>query len=88
MMVDLSPHFVDNFVACGFDKVPYLFKKNGKSYDFVKILDEGFTQVKQSKIAQGSFEQSKAFFNQKQLARSGTVSLDDEVIMREKNTKH
>ena len=46
------------YVACGFDKVPFLFKKNGSAWSFVKYLDEGINQEKQAVIAKGSFEQS------------------------------
>jgi hypothetical protein len=35
-----------SFVAFGFDKVPFLFKLNGKGWEFSKVLDAGFTQVK------------------------------------------
>lgn len=44
----LSGIFVNEnaFVACGYDKVPYLFKKTNSGWEFVKILDEGITQVK------------------------------------------
>jgi hypothetical protein len=45
------------FIACGFDKVPFLFKK-GKSgsWEFVKILDEGIDKEKEAQIGKGSFE--------------------------------
>lgn len=45
------------YIACGFDKVPFLFKKgaNGQ-WSFVKHLDEGITKEKQAQIAKGSFE--------------------------------
>lgn len=46
----------DSLVTCGFDKVPYLFKKASSGWEFSKILDEGFTQVKQQAIAMGSFD--------------------------------
>lgn len=32
-----------SFIACGYDKVPFVFKKNSSSdWTFSKILDEGF----------------------------------------------
>jgi hypothetical protein len=36
------------YIACGFDKVPFLFKKNSGSWSFVKYLDEGINQVKEA----------------------------------------
>jgi hypothetical protein len=44
------------YVACGFDKVPFLFKKSAKGWDFVKYLDEGFKTAKESLIAKGRFD--------------------------------
>ena len=35
-----------SYIACGFDKVPYHFKKEGKGWVLSKILDEGIKQVK------------------------------------------
>ena len=32
-----------SYLACGYDKVPFLFKKNGKEWKFEKVIDEGFT---------------------------------------------
>jgi len=77
-----------SLIACGYDKVPYLFKKAAKGWEFVKVLDEGFGQVRESKIAMGSFEQSKAKFAQGELQKSNTVKLDDDIVMKEMNTKH
>lgn len=31
------------YIACGYDKVPFLFKKQGNNWAFVKYLDEGVT---------------------------------------------
>jgi hypothetical protein len=45
------------FVACGFDKTPFLFKKNGTEWAFVSHLDAGFAVLKAAQIAKGSFEQ-------------------------------
>jgi hypothetical protein len=32
----------NTFIGCGYDKVPFLFKKQGSQWSFVKHLDEGF----------------------------------------------
>lgn len=44
------------FIACGFDKIPFLFKKSGNTWNFEKHLDEGANQVKEAQIAKGSFD--------------------------------
>lgn len=44
------------FIACGFDKVPFLFKKSGSGWSFVKHLDEGITKVKEQQITKDSFD--------------------------------
>jgi hypothetical protein len=31
------------FIACGFDKVPFLFRKSGSAWSFEKSLDDGFS---------------------------------------------
>lgn len=86
----LSGIFVNEstYVACGFDKVPFLFKKSAKGWDFVKYLDEGIKSVKEAQIAKGSFDQSQAFFKRSESERSGSVKLDDDLGMKEMNTKH
>jgi len=38
----------DTFIACGFDKVPFLFKRSSGAWNFVKYLDEGVNQVKET----------------------------------------
>lgn len=77
------------YIACGYDKVPFLFKKNASgSWTFVKHLDEGFSVEKQAQIAKGSFEQSQVFFKRSETERATALKLDDDVIMREMNTKH
>ena len=36
----------DRLIACGFDRVPYVYKKEGDSWKLSKNLDEGFTKVR------------------------------------------
>lgn len=52
----------DTYIACGYDKVPFLFKKSGGNWDFVKHLDDGISKVKDQAITQGSFDNAQAFF--------------------------
>ena len=44
--------------------------------------------MKESKILKGSLEQNTAFFRQQSLDRATAVKLDDDVMMKEMNTKH
>ena len=77
------------YVGCGFDKVPCLFKKGGNGqWSFVKHLDEGITKEKTAQIAKGSFEESQVFFKRSETEKATALKLDDDVIMREMNTKH
>lgn len=86
----LCGYFVNatTYVACGFDKVPLLFKKSGSSWQFVRHLDEGIAKEKQAVIAKGSFEQSQVFFKKSETEKATALKLDDDVVMREMNTKH
>ena len=45
-----------SYLACGYDKAPFLFQKKGAKWEFVKIIDEGIKTVRPAKIAQGAFE--------------------------------
>jgi WD40 repeat protein len=77
------------YIACGFDKVPFLFKKQASgAWGFVKYLDEGIAKEKQAQIAKGSFEESQVFFKRSETEKASALKLDDDVIMREMNTKH
>jgi WD40 repeat protein len=74
------------FIGCGYDKVPFLFKKSGSSWAFVKHLDEGINKEKQTQIGKGSFEQSNLMF--KRMETQSSQQLQEDVIMKEMNTKH
>ncbi len=74
------------FIGCGFDKVPFLFKKQGANWAFVKYLDEGFAKEKQTQIGKGSFEQSNLMF--KRMETQSSQQLQEDVIMKEMDTKH
>ena len=68
--------------------MPFLFKKSAKGWEFVKYLDEGIKQVKEAQIAKGSFDQSQAFFKKSETEKAGGVRLDEDLGMKEMNTKH
>ncbi len=76
----------DTFIACGYDKAPFRFKKENGEFLFKDVIDEGFNQAKEAVISSNSFQQNKAFF--KGQGQAGGLKLDDGVIMKENNTKH
>lgn len=76
------------YIACGYDKVPFLFKKQGGNWTFVKYLDEGISKVKDQQITKDSFDSAQAFFKKSETERATGVKLDEDVGMKEMNTKH
>ena len=74
------------FIGSGYYKVPFLFKKQGSSWAFIKHLDEGIAKEKTTQIGKGSFEQSNLMF--KRMETQSSQQLQDDVIMKEMNTKH
>jgi hypothetical protein len=53
--------FIDSntYIAAGYDKAPFLFKKQANGWEMVKCLDDGFHKVREEKaITKGSFEGS------------------------------
>jgi hypothetical protein len=38
----------DTYIACGFDKVPFLFKKGSNGWTFTKIIDDGINDVRKA----------------------------------------
>lgn len=77
------------FIACGYDKVPYLFKLAGGNWNFVKSLDDGFEKVKEgAQITKDSFDGAQTFFKKAETERATAVKLDDDVGIKEMNTKH
>jgi len=54
----------------------------------VKHLDDGIKKEKQAAISKGSFEQSQVFFKRSETNAATTMKLQDDVILREMNTKH
>lgn len=72
----LTGLFVDGntFVTAGFDKAPFLFKKNGAEWKYQKCLDDGFNQVRQEEaIEKGSFEGSKTFFKKGEMENKNAL---------------
>lgn len=62
----LTGIFVDenNFVGCGFDNAPLLFKLNGGAWSFSKSLDAGFGKKRAAKIQKDAFATTSVFFDQ------------------------
>ena len=53
----------DKLVAVGYDKVPYVYGKNGGSWTMNKCLDDGLTKTRTAKITGNSFLDKKVYFN-------------------------
>jgi hypothetical protein len=71
----------DKFVAAGFDKVPFLFKQEGKDWKQVKELDEGMKNIRKAKISGNKFLDTKVYFNP-------DIKLNASIMMKENDTKH
>ena len=82
-----NPHmscmFLDNdkLVACGYDKVPYIYKKEGSEWKMAKVMDDGTKRQRKAKITGNSFLDKKVYFN-------SDFKLSSAVEMRETDTKH
>jgi len=50
------------YIACGYDKVPFLFKNQGGSWNFIKYIDDGIDKVKEAQITKDSFDGAQTFF--------------------------
>ncbi len=68
--------------------MPFLFKKTGGNWGFVKYLDDGFNRVKESAITKDSFDGAQTFFKKAETERATAVKLDDDVGLKEMSTKH
>ena len=53
----------DKCIATGFDKVPYLYKKQADKWTVGKVLDNGITKFRATKIGGNSFKDKKVYFN-------------------------
>ena len=82
-----NPHFncvfiqEDKLIACGYDKVPYLYQKQGAEWKMIKCLDDGINKVRKAKITGNSFLDKKVYFN-------SDFKLGTNVEMKETDTKH
>lgn len=71
----------NTLVACGFDKVPYVYKNDGKEWSQTAVLDEGINKTRATNITGNKFKDTKAHFN-------NDIKLDNSVMMKETDTKH
>ena len=71
----------DKFVGAGYDKVPYLYSKEGKDWKQIKTLDEGISKVRKAKITGNSFLDKRVYFN-------ADIKLGSDVEMKETDTMH
>lgn len=61
----LTGVFIDenNFIGCGFDNAPLLFKHNGTKWTFSGSLDQGLGKKRASKISKDAFGVTSVFFD-------------------------
>lgn len=82
-----NPHlncvFIDDnkLIACGYDKVPFLYTKSGAEWTKGKVLDDGVDKQRKAKISGNSFLDKKVYFN-------SDFKLDNSVQLTETDTKH
>lgn len=79
----LTGNFISEtgYVASGYDKTPIIFTSNAaKDWSMVKMLDDGFSRSKVSKIGKDAFGGKSAFFDGNKL--------ENDVEVTEKDTKH
>ena len=71
----------DKCIATGFDKVPYLYKKQADKWAVGQVLDRGITKFRATKIGGNSFKDKKVYFN-------SDFKLNAQVEMKETDTMH
>lgn len=87
LMLKGNPHlsgiFVsdDKFIGCGYDKVPFLYKKAGNEWKQEKTLDAGMDKTRKAKITGNSFLDKRVYFNP-------DIKLSSNIEMRETDTRH
>eukprot|EP00344_Euplotes_crassus_P011469 CAMPEP_0197003386 /NCGR_PEP_ID=MMETSP1380-20130617/7672_1 /TAXON_ID=5936 /ORGANISM="Euplotes crassus, Strain CT5" /LENGTH=357 /DNA_ID=CAMNT_0042421883 /DNA_START=18 /DNA_END=1091 /DNA_ORIENTATION=- len=72
----------DKFLAVGYDKAPFLFKKSADKWSLDKVLDKGFDKFKDFSAKVGS----KDFFALREV--ESDIKIDDKFKMKERDTKH
>ena len=71
----------DKLVACGYDKVPFFYKKSGSEWKKESTLDDGISKARKGKISGNSFLDKRVYFN-------SDFKLDGSVMLQETDTKH
>ena len=71
----------DKVIGTGFDKIPYLFKKEGSDWKCIKTLDDGTKKFRKAKITGNSYLDKRVYFN-------ADIKLSSNVEMKETDTKH
>lgn len=74
--------FIDesNFIGCGFDNAPLLFKHDGSKWVFSGSIDQGLSKKKAAKISKDAFGVTSVFFD--------SQKLEDSIASSAKDTKH
>jgi hypothetical protein len=76
----------DTYVAGGFDRAPFLFKKGDRGFKLLKCLDSGSENIKDFSVEEGDLTQSTRFF--KNLESKSDAFIPEAAISKERNTKH
>ena len=71
----------DTLVACGFDKVPYIYKRTGGEWKEDQCLDGGIKSIKAPSKVGHAIADKKVYFNP-------DILLANDVEVKETNTKH
>ena len=71
----------NTFLSVGYDKVPFLFKKDGE-WDIKGSLDEGYERFRDYSVKKGS----KDFFRLKEV--ESDIKISEKLLLKERDTKH
>ena len=71
----------NKFVGTGFDKVPYIYQREGDNWSQIKTLDTGISKNRELKITNNKFKDMRVYFNP-------DIKLSANVEMKETNTRH
>ena len=76
--------FVDDetFLAVGYDKAPFLFKKDGDHWTQSKVLDPGYESFREYSVERGS----KNYFKLKEI--ESDIKIPEKLKLKERDTMH
>lgn len=74
----------DTFVAVGYDKAPFVFKRDGDDWTYSKVLDKGFEEFKD--YSKDKKRGSVNYFKLREI--ESDIKISDDIKMKERDTKH